>query len=63
VIDLGLWIAGALLTLIAFVSALKSATERATWRVLQFRKERRCRRELERYTAMTARGSSHISAV
>ncbi len=40
VVDLGLWIAGALITLIAFVSSLKSATERATWRVLQFRKKR-----------------------
>lgn len=56
VIDLGLWIAGALITLIAFLSSLKSATERVTWRVLQFRKKRRWRRQLERYAALTARG-------
>jgi hypothetical protein len=36
-VDLGLWIAGALMTLIAFVSSFKSASERATWRVLLFR--------------------------
>jgi hypothetical protein len=56
VIDLGLWITGALITLIAFLSSLKSATERVTWRVLQFRKKRRRRRQLERYVALTARG-------
>jgi hypothetical protein len=56
VIDLGLWITGALITLIAFLSSLKSATERVTWRVLHFRKKRRRRRQLERYAALTARG-------
>src|SRR5665213_123903 len=49
--DLTVWILGALLTLFAFVSPLKSATERATLRVLHYRKRRR----LERYAALTAR--------
>jgi len=52
VFDLGLWIFGALLTLFAFVSSLKSATERVTWRVLQWRKQRR----LSQFAALTARG-------
>jgi len=52
VFDLGVWIIGALLTVFGFVSALKSATERATWRVLQWRKQRR----LQRFAALTARG-------
>jgi hypothetical protein len=50
--DLGVWILGALLTLFAFVSSLKSATERATVRVLRYRR----RRKLERYSRLTARG-------
>jgi hypothetical protein len=49
--DLGLWILGALFTAFAFVSSLKSATERGTQRFINFRKRRR----LERYAAMTAR--------
>ncbi|MEP7029639.1 MAG: hypothetical protein ABI830_01760 [Pseudolabrys sp.] len=49
--DLSIWILGALLTLFAFVSSLKSATERTTQRVLNYRKRRR----MERYAAMTAR--------
>jgi hypothetical protein len=48
---LGLWILGALFTAFAFVSSLKSATERGTQRFINFRKRRR----LERYAAMTAR--------
>jgi hypothetical protein len=51
-LDLGLWILGALLTLLGLVSSLKSATERATWRVLQWRKRRR----LNRFAALTVRG-------
>jgi hypothetical protein len=42
--DLGLWILGALLTVFTFVSALKSATERGTQRVLNWRKNVRRRR-------------------
>lgn len=42
--DLGAWILGALLTVFAFVSSLKSATERMTLRALRRRKERRLRR-------------------
>ena len=52
VFDLGAWILGALLTLLAFVSSLKSATERMTLRVLRRRKERR----LRRFAALTVRG-------
>ena len=50
--DLGAWILGALLTLLAFVSSLKSATERMTMRVLRRRKARR----LQRFAALTVRG-------
>ena len=49
--DLGLWILGALFSLVAFVSSLKSATERTALRIIRHRKERRRRR----YAAMTAR--------
>ena len=52
VFDLGAWILGALLTLLAFVSSLKSATERMTMRVLRRRKARR----LQRFAALTVRG-------
>jgi hypothetical protein len=50
--DLGIWILGALFTLFMFVSSLKSFTERATQRVINFRKRRR----LERFAALTVRG-------
>ena len=50
--DLGLWILGALFTAFMFVSALKSATERATQRFIDCRKRRRA----QRYAAMTVRG-------
>ncbi len=50
--DLGLWILGALLTVFFFVSSLKSATERATQRFIDYRKRRRA----QRYAAMTVRG-------
>ncbi len=49
--DLGVWILGALFTAFMFVSALKSATERTTQRVLNWRKNVRRRR----YDALTAR--------
>ena len=42
--DLGMWIFGALFTLFMFVSALKSATERGTQRVLTWRKNVKRRR-------------------
>jgi hypothetical protein len=51
VFDLGMWIMGALFTLFAFVSSLKSATERATMRYLDFRRRRR----RQRYAALTVR--------
>jgi hypothetical protein len=50
--DLGAWILGALFTLFAFVSSLKSATERMTLRALRRRKERR----LRRFAALSVRG-------
>lgn len=50
--DLGVWILGALFSLFAFVSSLKSATERMTLRVLRRRKARR----LERFAALAVRG-------
>ena len=50
--DLGVWILGALLTAFAFVSSLKSATERTTMRILRYRKERRQRR----FAALTVCG-------
>ncbi len=52
VFDLGVWMLGALLTAFAFVSSLKSATERMALRVIRYRKERR----LRRFAALTARG-------
>lgn len=50
--DLGVWILGALLTLFAFVSSLKGATERMALRVFRHRRERR----RQRFAALTARG-------
>jgi hypothetical protein len=41
-----------LLILFGLVSSLTGATERATWRVLQWPKRRR----LQRFVALTARG-------
>ena len=52
--DLGAWILGALFTVFAFVSSLKSATERTTWRVLQRRKEKRRLKEQRRLAALVA---------
>jgi hypothetical protein len=54
--DLGAWILGALFTLFTFVATLKSATERATLRVLRRRKERRRLKEMRRLAALTTRG-------
>ncbi|HEX3709106.1 MAG TPA: hypothetical protein VHV56_04380, partial [Pseudolabrys sp.] len=52
VFDLLFWMLGALLAVVACVSSLKSAAERATLRVLRYRKERR----QQRFAALTARG-------
>jgi hypothetical protein len=54
--NLGSWILGALLAVFAFVSSLKSATERITWRVVRRRKEQRRQQDKARFVAMTARG-------
>ena len=55
VIDLALWIAGALLTVFGFVLSLKSATERVTQRIIDRGKRRRLERQ-QRFAAMTVRG-------
>ncbi len=50
--DLGIWILGALFTLVTFVASLKSTTERVTLRVLRHRKERRRLKEQRRLAAL-----------
>ncbi len=52
--DLGVWILGALFTLVGFIAALKGMTERVTLRLVRRRKERRRQRERERYAALIA---------
>ena len=52
--NLGIWILGALFTLVGLVSSLKGMTERVTLRVVRRRKERRRLRELQRFAALTA---------
>jgi hypothetical protein len=54
--DLGAWILGALLTVLAFVSSLKAATERTALRMFRRRRERRRLREQRRLAALTMRG-------
>ncbi len=54
--DLGVWIIGALLTLLAFVASLKSMAERLTWRVLVKRKARRLRRQVQGIVPVTVNG-------
>ena len=52
--NLSVWVIGALLTLLAFVSSLKSAAERMTLRYLYHRKARRLRRDMKRFAALAA---------
>jgi hypothetical protein len=54
VIDLALWIGGALLTVLGFVVSLKSSTERITQRVIDRGKRRRLAQQ--RFAAATMRG-------
>jgi hypothetical protein len=54
VIDLAMWIGGALLTMFGFVVSLKSTTERVTQRVIDRRKRRRLAQQ--RFAAATMRG-------
>jgi hypothetical protein len=54
VIDLAMWIGGALLTMFGFVVSLKSTTERVTQRVIDRRKRRRLVQQ--RFAAATMRG-------
>jgi len=53
-VDASLWLLGALLTVFGFVSALKSATERITLRILHRRKERRRRKQVQPIAAALA---------
>lgn len=55
-VDLGLWILGAVLSLFGFVSATKSTVERMTLRGVRRRKARRLARDQQRLAALTARG-------
>jgi len=55
-LDLSLWVLGALFTLFGLIATMKSATERATLRVIRHRKERKLRRQQQRFAALTARG-------
>jgi hypothetical protein len=54
VVDLALWIGGALLTVLGFVVSLKSTTERITQRVIDRGKRRRLAQQ--RFAAATMRG-------
>jgi hypothetical protein len=54
VIDLAMWIGGALLTVLGFVVSLKSTTERVTQRVIDRGKRRRLAQQ--RFAAATMRG-------
>jgi len=53
--NLGGWILGALFAIFAFVSSLKSTTERITLRVVRRRKERRRQNDPAHFAAMTTR--------
>ena len=52
--DLGIWLIGALVTLLGLVASLKSMVERVTQRHLTNRKARRLRQAMRRYGALTA---------
>jgi len=52
--DASAWLLGALFALFGFISALKSATERATLRILRRRKERRRREPMQPIAAALA---------
>jgi hypothetical protein len=54
VVDLAMWIGGALLTLLGLVVSLKSATERVTQRVIDRGKRRRLAQQ--RFAGVTMRG-------
>jgi hypothetical protein len=54
--DTSFWLLGAAFAVLGFVSALKSAVERTTMRVLRHRRERRTRRTLQRIAAFPAHG-------
>jgi len=54
--DASVWLLGALVALFGFVSALKSATERATLRVLRRRKEKRRGAQMRPIAAALAHG-------
>jgi hypothetical protein len=55
-VDLGLWILGAVLSLVGLVASTKSTVERMTLRGVRRRKARRLARDQQRLAALTARG-------
>ncbi len=55
-VDLGLWILGAVLSLFGLVASTKSTVERMTLRGVRRRKARRLARDQQRLAALTARG-------
>jgi hypothetical protein len=54
--DASLWLLGALLTVLGFISALKSAVERMALRFFRRRRERRMRRAMQQIAALPAHG-------
>jgi hypothetical protein len=54
--DASLWLLGAALAVFGFISALKSAVERATLQILRLRRERRMRRTMQQIAALPAHG-------
>lgn len=53
--DAATWVLGAMIAIFGFVSALKSATERAALRFFRWRRERRSRKDVEAFAAAPAR--------
>jgi hypothetical protein len=54
--DATFWLLGAAFALFGFVSALKSAVERTTLRILRRRRERHMRRAMQQIAAAPAHG-------
>jgi hypothetical protein len=55
-LDATFWLLGAMFAVLGFVSALKSAVERTTLRILRRRRERRMRIAMQQIAAVPARG-------
>ena len=54
--DASLWLLGAAFAVFGFISALKSAVERATLRIFRRRRDRRMRRAMQQIAALPAHG-------